>query len=280
MRRKQQQAGKTLVPLLGIFSALAVAVAAVAIVLRAKEQDRRVAVERALEQARGENLDLQARLQDTQRAKVRVEGELTQTRKELDEAKEQMAKAVEAQTTLSRSLQDREHELERLTKELAQTKDAAQQTAAQLAQLQGERDTIKQQLDNATQAKGDAESKVAELTRPTVLLENVVVTNDQAKPAEADMSHVASPDQGTPPAAAQRVVSGQVVVVNREYDFIVMNLGKHHGLSVGQEFHVVRDNQVLGKVKVEKVYDELSAATILPESQKNNIREGDLVRAL
>jgi hypothetical protein len=37
---------------------------------------------------------------------------------------------------------------------------------------------------------------------------------------------------------------------------------------------------VLGRVKVEKVYDELSAAAILPESQKNNIREGDAVKAL
>lgn len=269
-----------LVPMLGVFSALAVVVAVIAIVLHAKEQDRRIAVERALEQARGENLDLQAKLHDTQQAKVRVEGELAQTRKELDGAKEQLAKAVEAQTTLSRSLTEREEELGRLTKELTQTKDAAQHAAVQLAQLQDERDTIRQRLDEATQAKGAAESRVAELAQPTVQLENVVVTNDQAQPAKADAAHAAAPDQGAPIAAAQGLMSGQVVVVNREYDFIVMNLGKHHGLLVGQEFQVVRDNQVLGKVKVEKVYDELSAATILPESQKNNIREGDLVRAL
>jgi hypothetical protein len=33
-------------------------------------------------------------------------------------------------------------------------------------------------------------------------------------------------------------------------------------------------------VKVEKVYDELSAAAILPDSKKDIIREGDLVKAL
>ena len=81
-------------------------------------------------------------------------------------------------------------------------------------------------------------------------------------------------------AVSSTVDSGQVVVVNREYDFIVMNLGKNHGLSVGQEFKVVRGNEVLGRVKVEKVYDELAAAAILPESQKDNIREGDGVKAL
>ena len=82
------------------------------------------------------------------------------------------------------------------------------------------------------------------------------------------------------PAAQAPSTSGQVVVVNREYDFIVMNLGKNHGLSIGQEFQIVRGDSVLGKVKVEKVYDELSAAAILPESQKDNIKEGDTVKAL
>jgi hypothetical protein len=37
---------------------------------------------------------------------------------------------------------------------------------------------------------------------------------------------------------------------------------------------------VLGRVKVEKIYDELSAAAILPDSRKDTIREGDAVRAL
>ena len=76
------------------------------------------------------------------------------------------------------------------------------------------------------------------------------------------------------------VLEGQVIVVNREYDFIVMNIGKNHGLAVGQEFQIVRGSQVLGKVKVEKIYNELSAAAILPESNKALIREGDAVKAL
>ena len=81
-------------------------------------------------------------------------------------------------------------------------------------------------------------------------------------------------------ASSSTLPAGQIVVVNREYDFIVVNLGKNQGLSIGQEFQIVRGNQVLGKAKVEKIYDELSAAAILPESQKNNIREGDTVKAL
>jgi hypothetical protein len=126
------------------------------------------------------------------------------------------------------------------------------------------------------QAKTELESKVMELSnQPTVELEKVLVPGAGATPAPVDGA------TAMPVAALGSMPSaGQVVVVNREYDFIVMNLGKNHGLSIGQEFQVVRGSEVLGRVKVEKVYDELAAAAILPESQKDNIREGDTVRAL
>ena len=68
--------------------------------------------------------------------------------------------------------------------------------------------------------------------------------------------------------------------MNREYDFIVMDLGRNHGVSIGQECKISRGDEVLGTVKVEKVYDELSAAAILPNSKKDRIREHDAVTPL
>jgi hypothetical protein len=59
-----------------------------------------------------------------------------------------------------------------------------------------------------------------------------------------------------------------------------MDLGRNQGLSIGQEFNILRGGQTLGRVKVEKVYDDLSAAAILPDTQEDQIREGDQVRAL
>jgi predicted RNase H-like nuclease (RuvC/YqgF family) len=256
------QAGKTLVPLLGVLAALALGITAVSIVFGIQERDKRQAKERELRQALIENEDLEGRLEETQLAKTKAEEELTRTRKDLVQSKEDLAKAVEAQTALAKSVEDREQEIERLTKDLAQSQDATTGMTSKLTQLQTERDAMAQQIT-------ELESKVMELSdanQPTIELEKILVTDSQGLTAI-----------GSPSAAAP---DGEVVVVNREYDFIVMNLGRNHGLSVGQEFQVMRGDQVLGRVKVEKVYDELSAATILPESQKESIREGDNVRPL
>ena len=276
---RRHQAGKMLVPLLAVLVVLSMGVAAVAIVLQMQEREKRQAKEQELYQSQSENDELKSKLQAMEQDKARAEESLASTRKDLTQAQDELAKAVDAKETLSRSVEDREREIARLTKDVEQTRQEAKQAGKQLADLREERDTAKRQLADLEQAKQDLETKVMELTeKPTVELEKVLVTPDQALGAASPQS--ASPGVVMPASASAGANTGQVVVVNREYDFIVMNLGKNHGLSVGQEFQIVRGTQVLGKVKVEKVYDELSAAAILPESQKNNIREGDAVRPL
>ncbi|GEM_PF-1332423 len=274
--------GKMLVPLLGLLAVLAMAVAGVAIYLQMQEHDRRVAKEQQLRVALSENDDLKARLDETQQAKTKADTELTGLRKEYAAAQEKLVQAVASQETLSHSVEDRQKEVERLTKELDRVQTEHKETTTKLSELQSERESMKRQLTELEQAKGELESKVVELSQqPTVELDKVLVTGETklsagVKPA---MTATAAPAVSAA-SGARSIPNGQVMVVNREYDFIVMNLGKSHGLSIGQEFQIVRGAEVLGKVKVEKVYDELSAAAILPESRKDSIREGDTVRAL
>jgi uncharacterized protein YlxW (UPF0749 family) len=266
--------GKMLVPMLGVLAALSMAVAAAAIWLQMQEREKRQAKERELVLVLAERDDLRAQLEETSEAKSRVESELSRVRKELETSLEHLAKATAAQEALSRSVEDRQKEIDRLAKDMAQMQSERRELTAQLADLKSERETLQQRLSDAEAAKADLESKVMELSnQPTVELDKVLVTGSAPVPG---------PEGTTLPVAAvsSTAVSGQVVVVNREYDFIVMNLGKNHGLSIGQEIQVVRGAEVLGRVKVEKVYDELAAAAILPESQKDSIREGDSVKAL
>lgn len=268
------QAGKMLVPLLGVMAFLATLVAVAAIYLQMKERDLRLAKEKELGLAVQENDNLKREVEDLEGIRKKAEEDLSHAKKDLTQSQQDLAKAVEAQQALSKQVEDREQEIARLNKDLEQAKTQQKQAADQVAELQAERDRTKQQLGELEKAKSDLETKIAQLSeRPTVELDKVVV---------GDQPSIASGSVPAPgiAAAGQSPGSGQVVVVNREYDFIVMNIGKNHGLSIGQEFKIVRGSEVLGKVKVEKVYDELSAAAILPESKKENIREGDAVVAL
>ena len=281
MRRvSPHKAGKMLVPMLGVLAVLSMVVAGAAAYVLMQERDKRQAKERELQLSLAENEDLKSRLAELQQAKSRIEEDLGKARKELTQSQQELAKAVEAQETLSRSVEDREREIGRLTKDLEQTRTEQKQVSSQLSDLQTERDAIKRQLADLEKAKSDLETKVMELSnRPTVELDKVVVGSDGSSAGAAAGGATALPVS----TSASAKPDAHVVVINREYDFVVMNLGKNHGVSIGQEFQIVRGEKVLGKVKVEKVYDELSAAALLPGAQKEDIRDGDngdAVRAL
>ncbi len=267
-RIRKTQAGAMLVPLLGALTVLAVGVAAVAIVLQFQERDRRQAKERELNVATAEIDTLKIESEKIQGNLLETEDELSTVRLELGLAQDELVRTAESQELLAKAVENREQEITRLSTDLAQATQEGEKTRDQLAALRGETEEMTQQLADLEQAKADLETKVLELSgRPTVELAKIRVSGDYAGGGMVMPVSVATQD-------------GQVVVINREYDFIVMNLGKNHGLRIGQEFKIVRDNEVIGRVRVEKVYDELSAAALLPNSKKNSIREGDLVTSL
>lgn len=268
--------GKALVPLLGVLATLAIGVAAVAIVLQMRERDRRVATERELVIAQTEREELKSQLQDVTLQKASMAQQLALAQGDLVKTKADLDAAVATKDALTKSIEDRQKEIERLTKDLEQTRAERKQLAADMTELRSQRVGMQQQLTDLETAKNQLQSKVMELSeRPTVELDKIVV-GDTPQPRSDFLSDYVTPVS----LAGAKPTDGQVIVVNREYDFVVMNLGKNHGLSIGQEFQVFRGTDVVGKVKVEKVYDELSAAAILPESSKDLIQEGNAVRAL
>jgi len=257
--------GKAVILVVGGFAVLAIVVAST-IVLLTKERDLRLATERQLSLVEAENADLEQQLQQIRQSKQEVETELARIKGELEQAAQQLAEERRAKQLLANAVDERQREIDRLGKDLEQIRTERTALTDQLAQSQKDRDAVQTQLADLERAKTELETKVLELSaHPTVELDKVVVTNAPPFGMSA-----------TPTSAVQ----GQVIVVNREYDFIVINLGKQQGLEIGQEFQIVRGQEVLGRVKVEKVYDELSAAAILPDSNKDAIREGDLVKAL
>ena len=260
--------GKIAIVLLGVVSVLAVAAAGGAVILQRQERTLRLAKERELVLVKEENEGLQQQLQQIRQAKEQLETDMDRVKDQLKQTTDQLAQEVEAKAQLAKSVDERQREIDRVGKDLEQARSERTSLTEQIATLKQGQDSLHAQLGELQQAKHDLEAKVLELSeQPTVELDKVVV----APPSGSSPAGESSPGSAT---------QGQVVVVNREFDFVVVSLGKKQGLTVGQEFQIVRGQQVLGRVKVEKVYDELSAAAILPESNKDAIREGDLVKAI
>lgn len=66
-------------------------------------------------------------------------------------------------------------------------------------------------------------------------------------------------------------------MVNKDYNFAVINLGSKDGISIGEAFSVYHDNKYVGDLKAEKVHDSMTAAGFVSVDIKAKLSEGDKV---
>jgi len=71
--------------------------------------------------------------------------------------------------------------------------------------------------------------------------------------------------------------SGKIMEVNKDYGFVIVNLGLDDGISIGDTLFVSRRNALLGKVLVEETAGKNSAAKILYKSLGDAVKKGDVV---
>lgn len=230
------------------------------------------------------------------------------TRQRITEAKLEESKKVVGDLQIK--LQDAKTQIDGLTNELALEKTASQEAQGKLEQItadleqqkflrtdleqkfnQAQEDAKKMQdaLKDLEQQKNKLEKKVKELETKTegVELGKIVVNSESAKAPEKDkktkkekVSKSKAAAEAQPEAAVGESSEGQegrVLVVNKEYNFAVINLGSKDGVQMDSVFSVFRGDKYLGDLKVEKVHDSMAAAGFVSEDLKDKIAEGDKV---
>jgi len=133
-----------------------------------------------------------------------------------------------------------------------------EQIRLSLSRLQKEivaRRETEAQLVITMKEKGILEAKISKLTKKTGAfeLERIVVKT-------------------TP------VLVGRVLMVNREYDFIVADLGRGDNVKLGDVLSVYRNEKFIARVQVERLEENICAAAVLPGWQNVEFNESDEVR--
>ena len=83
----------------------------------------------------------------------------------------------------------------------------------------------------------------------------------------------------TPPQGdvSDREAAGRVLTVDRETEFVVVNLGKKDGVHKGQILSVYRQKDYLGDIKVTRVQPNMSAADLIPPFSSRIVQKDDQV---
>lgn len=263
--------GKSNILMLGMLTVMFAGTTAVGFYLEEQERHGRLRLEQQVSQLTKIKQQLEQDLDGVRREKTRLEEDVAAAQEEARRLTATVHEISQARDTLQGDISKRDETMEQLNKELEQIRTEREQLNTQLISVQDQTKKLEYQLAQLRKERKELAAKLTEVKGTTVELEKVVV-----KPQEP-MNLPPPPVSSSP--VDSTTVTGRVLVVNREYDFLVINVGKANGVAIGDEFEIWRDSQSVGRVKVEKLYEALSAASLLPGTDKQQVHEGDTVRS-
>lgn len=225
---------------------------------------------------------------------VSLQSELDSTIVKYKKAESQLYDANNQITSLTVQVNDAQGKVEGLTAELNQEKADKKDVLAKIDQLTADLDQLKVEksdLENKlTQAQEDAlkvVDKLTELKNQKIELE-AKLKDFESKTQGVELGTIVVNQENAPVALNQAITQslaeqpgqgkeGKVLVVNRDYNFVVINLGSKDAIDVGDVFSIYHNNKNIGEIKVEKVHESMAAAGFSSGDIKDKVSEGDKV---
>lgn len=218
------------------------------------------------------NKTLQEELDDVQTKYRIAETELQRFKKKISEFEVKLQESQTQIDTLTRDLQQertaREEALsqaEQLRINLEQQKELKSDLEKKLIQAQKDIEKTQAQLKELGAKKAELETEIKDLEAQSqrVELGKIVVGAETLMPA--------------PESVKSPRTKGKILVINKDYNFVVIDLGSQDGVEIGNLFSVYHNDVYLGEVKVEKVHDSMAAAGFVSAQVKDKVNEGDKV---
>lgn len=212
------------------------------------------------------------KLEDSKKMVTRLQLELQEVKGQIDALSKELAQEKSSRL-------DASNKLEQLKADIEQQKTSRQDLEERLNQASGEGLKMKEQIRVIQKQKDELEARLKELEGGSDGVElGKVVVNGEAPQAGAQAEAAAPEAKADKKAASPKanVLEGKVMVVNKDYNFAVINLGSKDGVKINDVFSVLRGGKAIGELKVEKVHESMSAAGFA-EDMKDIIKENDMV---
>ncbi|MEK6733050.1 MAG: hypothetical protein AABY55_05425 [Candidatus Omnitrophota bacterium] len=225
-----------------------------------REYMKRLVVEDKLAATLKDKRNLEKELEASKSAKEQAEAKIAKIEDKVKEISTQLSEFKQKSESAGVELNAKKIELAKLKVDLENEKKEKLNISKKLDSLQADYDRIKREAARLTNEKIDLENKVGELQdkQQSVNLDKIVVNTSEAEPKAA-------------------ALQGKILVVNKEYGFIVNDIGQDKSVQKGAKFDVMDGSRFLGQVEIDKVYDTMSSATVLPGGKINDMKKGNTI---
>jgi predicted RNase H-like nuclease (RuvC/YqgF family) len=184
---------------------------------------------------------------------------------------EQMQLRDKAQS-FDNEVKDLNEEITGLRQKLAVSENSIAQMKDQLSAKDGESEAYQKEISGLKTERNSLDEKVRALE------DQLAAASPVMKNFVTETTAVSAPATGAVSTPVSLGKQSKILTVNRQFNFVVINLGFKDRLRVGDRLVVEKDGVEIGTVEVEKSYEHFSAATIINEGRKTPFQEGFSVR--
>ena len=254
---------KIVLILLVVASVIFAAIAVIGFMGKEREYMKRLIVEDKLASTLKAKTGIEKELETVKSAKeqaetkiIKIEGKFKELSSQFDDVKQKSEYGVV-------ELEAKKAELAKIKTDLDNEKKEKISISRKLESLQADYDKAKKETLRLVDEKADLEKRILDLReKQPVDLDKIVVNSNE--------------DSGVSRAPKQ-ASQGKVLVVNKEYSFLVTDIGQDKNIQKGAKFDVMDGARFLGQVEIDKVYDTMSSATILPGAKINDMKKGNVI---
>lgn len=251
--------------LLVVVSIASAVVAVFTFVGKEREYMKRLLLEDKLAATLKDKRRLEKEISSSKKEKEGLEAQIEDAERKLKELASEVETGKEKTKSTLLDLAAKEDEIKELLEDIENEKKEKLVISKKLEDLEFDYTKAKSDISRFKKEKKELEKRLSDLKERSVDLDRIVV-NPALKPAPEKVA-----------APVKDLLRGRVLVVNKEYTFIVTDLGKEEEVQKGMVFEIRNDKERLGKAEVDKVYDTMSSATVLPGSNINMMKKGDLI---
>ncbi len=226
-----------------------------------------------------------SKLSDRQAEIANAKAAQTSAQGEVSKAKADQKRAEAARTEAESKANDLQTQVTAATTETSSLKAQIDTANESIRAKQADIDALNQKLAAATPppAATPAPGAVDELAKAKTQLAELQIIKDglegQLRSAQAQTQSMARQIAVREGAEAKNGLQGRVLAVDRNWNFVVLNLGGRSGLNANETMVIRRGNNLVGRVRVTSVEPTQSIADIVPNSVPAgvSVQAGDTV---
>jgi len=265
MDKATRQSGKLAIFILVVLFIFSLSGAVIGFYYFQQERQRSIALDMELDYLKVEKRIIENKLAEAIKRNNDLESQLNTVRTQTEELSSELELAKKEKNQLNSQIENllsQLQEAEKIREELEAQKTQAQDQVNKLqALLKVGRDELETQLSKFS-------------TSEEIELGKIIIDQTQTVGSipSAGVSYVALSEP-----QILNTLEGEVLVINKDYNFAVVSLGSRNGIEPGDTLSVYRSGSYIGDIQVEKTQEAMSACGFESEGIKDIIKEGDKV---